>query len=151
MGTGSIVGFLASGMRPIERSSVAPRRGACISGAKEYRMKYCCHACNRSLAKVQRAPMLHNEVWRRITKPGEHLLCEQCARQRAKDHLSRDLTMADLRPCAFNMHRSPPWFAVLTQGRMTPELDAQWSAVIAEAKAAQSATGNSGFVSGAGG
>jgi hypothetical protein len=100
---------------------------------KRYRFR--CYACDRSLKKVEAAPMLHNEIWQRIADPGEYLLCEQCARQRAKYRLGRDLTVADLIPCAFNLSRSPPWNAVLPLGNITPEISAEWDIVIRGAQA----------------
>jgi MoaA/NifB/PqqE/SkfB family radical SAM enzyme len=99
-----------------------------------WRLSYRCDACDRSLKKVEAAPMLHDHVWLEIAA-GLNLLCEHCARQRAKHYLGRDLTLADLHPCAFNMNRSPPWFVVLTPGNMTPDLHAQWVVVIAQGKA----------------
>jgi hypothetical protein len=107
-----------------------------------WRYSYRCDACNRSLGKVEIAPMLHKEIWQRIAEPaldrgiGKNgaLLCEHCARQRSKYRLGRDLTMADLKPCEFNLYRSPPWFAVLPPGNMTPELNAQWDAVFDKVK-----------------
>lgn len=101
------------------------------------RYSHRCDACRRSFGKVQIAPMLHDHVWLQIAGDRE-LLCERCTRQRAKYHLGRDITLADLHPCRCNMYRSPPWFAVLAPGNMTPELDAQWDGVFAEARREQS-------------
>jgi hypothetical protein len=89
-----------------------------------WRYSHRCDACERSLSKVECAPMLHDAVWFQIASKGD-LLCEPCARQLAKYYLGRDLTMADLRPCEFNLYRSPPWLDVLAPGNMTSALD-EW-------------------------
>ena len=66
-----------------------------------WRYSHRCDACRRSFSKVRIAPMLHDGVWLQIADEREHL-CEPCARQRAKYHLGRDITMADLTPVEFN-------------------------------------------------
>ena len=98
-----------------------------------WRYSYRCDACSRSLSKVRIAPMLRNEVWLQIADQNPYLLCEFCARQRAKYHLGRGLTVADLKPCVFNARRDPPWNDILAPGNMTPEIEAEWDAMIDKA------------------
>ena len=74
------------------------------------RRRWRCDGCDVSLNKVQLAPMLTDPVWRRLTNPGELLLCGNCFFRRA---IERDikLTLAELRPCQFNLYHWPDcWF-----------------------------------------
>jgi hypothetical protein len=56
------------------------------------------------------APMLTDPVWRRLSNPGERLLCGNCFFRRA-DERGINLTLAELRPCPFNLFHWPhSWF-----------------------------------------
>jgi len=77
--------------------------------------------------------MLHDGVWLQIADERE-LLCEPCARQRAKYHLGRDITMADLTPVEFNFAYHLWNRDYLAPGNMTPEIKAEWDAAIDKAE-----------------
>jgi hypothetical protein len=97
-----------------------------------WRYSHRCDACRRSFSKVRIAPMLHDGVWLQIADEREHL-CEPCARQRAKYHLGRDITMADLTPVEFNFGYRLWNLDILAPGNMTPEIEAKWDAAIDKA------------------
>src|SRR5215475_6624477 len=74
------------------------------------RRRWRCDGCNVSLDKILPAPMLHDEVWRRLTNPGEWQLCGNCFFRRA-DERGFKLTLAELLPCPFNLFHWPnSWF-----------------------------------------
>jgi hypothetical protein len=74
-----------------------------------------CDGCRQSLDRRRRAhvelgPIVHDDIWRRLAEPGE-ALCLMCMGQRAERRLGRLLTLADLRPCAWNLFGRPhSWF-----------------------------------------
>ena len=76
-----------------------------------------CTECLREEAHL--APMLHDEVWARLADKDE-TLCTDCFFERM---VQRDvnITVADLRPCLFNLLDSPlSWFDVLMKDETKP-------------------------------
>lgn len=61
-----------------------------------------CDYCDKSLRKVDMAPMLHDDVWTSIA-PELATLCGPCMFKSAH-HKGIKLTLADLRPCMFNLY-----------------------------------------------
>jgi hypothetical protein len=78
--------------------------------------------------------MLHDHLWQQITEPGERMLCDMCMSDRAFERLGRSLTLADLRPCGFNLfHRPDSWFDRFPLREEGPPQNlAEWQAAIAE-------------------
>jgi len=64
-------------------------------------------ACGHARTPFGLGPMLHDHIWQQITEPGEHMLCDMCMGDRAFERLGRPLTLADLRPCGFNLLHRP--------------------------------------------
>jgi hypothetical protein len=60
-----------------------------------------CDGCGKSFYDVPMAPMLCDTVWRKLAEKRE-TLCAICMFKRAHA-ADLDLTIADLRPCAFNL------------------------------------------------
>jgi hypothetical protein len=78
-----------------------------------------CDGCGQAGADL--GPMLHDYIWRQIAKPGEHTLCAKCMLERTTERLGRLLTLADLRPCPFNLfHRPHSWFDFFVEMEGTP-------------------------------
>jgi hypothetical protein len=63
----------------------------------KWHLDWTCDVCNRSLSEVRPAPLLRDKIWLRMADKSE-VLCERCARQRAKLRLGRDLTVTDRAP-----------------------------------------------------
>jgi hypothetical protein len=77
-----------------------------------------CDACGKAHAPFACGPMLHDHIWQQIAEPGERMLCDACMGDRAFERLGRALTLADLRPCGFNLlHRPDSWFDTFAQAR----------------------------------
>ena len=64
-------------------------------------------ACGQARTPFGLGPMLHDHIWQQITEPGERMLCDMCMGDRAFERLGRPLTLADLRPCGFNLLHRP--------------------------------------------
>src|SRR5262245_38905616 len=60
------------------------------------------------------APVLHDDLWRQLADPWEKVWCAPCLFERADKRLGRQLCLADLRPCAFNLLNKPSWFDLLS-------------------------------------
>ena len=93
-----------------------------------------CDACGKVHAPFALGPMVHDHIWRRIAEPGECMLCDACMYERASERLRRGLTLADLRPCGFNLfHRPDSWFDMFARWEDgPPENLAEWQAVLAD-------------------
>src|SRR5262249_22151366 len=93
-----------------------------------------CDACGQARAPFHLGPMLHDHIWPQIAAPGERALCDMCMYDRAFERLGRVLTLADLRPCGFNLfHRPDSWFDLFSQRAQGPPPNlAEWQAASAE-------------------
>jgi hypothetical protein len=84
-----------------------------------------CHGCGQSLDRRRRShvelgPILHDHIWRQLAGPHE-ALCLMCMGQRAAHRLGRMLTLADLRPCSWNLfHRPHSWFDLFVEMEGAP-------------------------------
>lgn len=68
-----------------------------------------CDDCARSPELTEIAPMLHDDVWRKLAGPRQKL-CAQCMFVRAAARNVR-LTLESLKPCQLNLTFSPvSWF-----------------------------------------
>jgi hypothetical protein len=70
-----------------------------------------CDGCGVSLdrrlrAHVELGPVVHEHIWQKLAAPRE-CLCFECMGMRAVQRLRRMLTLADLRPCRWNLYRQP--------------------------------------------
>jgi hypothetical protein len=68
-----------------------------VYASGKWHLSWICDVCNRSLSEVRPAPLLRDKIWRRMADKSE-VLCELCARQRAKHRLGRDITVTDRAP-----------------------------------------------------
>jgi hypothetical protein len=88
-----------------------------------------CDDCRKSFRnpRVTMAPMLHDHVWDLLARKDE-TLCGACMFKRAADqHI--ELTIADLRPCPFNLERAPliSWFESFAKDESEPPKNlAEW-------------------------
>jgi hypothetical protein len=60
-------------------------------------LDWICDACGLDLNTVRPAPMLRDTIWLRLASKKE-VLCERCAKQRAKSRLGRNLAVTDRVP-----------------------------------------------------
>jgi hypothetical protein len=94
-----------------------------------------CNGCRQSLDRRRRAhvelgPILHDHIWRQIADPAE-ALCWDCMLQRAVQRLWRMLTLADLRPCRWNLwHRPYSWFDLFVEIEGAPPSNLEWHSVV---------------------
>ena len=98
-----------------------------------------CDDCGRNPKVTELAPVLRDEVWRKIARQHE-LLCAQCMFTRATAREVR-LALASLQPCKFNLMCSPvSWFELFAsvELRQPTNLDA-WRSVAAEFPSAPAA------------
>jgi hypothetical protein len=89
-----------------------------------------CDGCHQSLdqrlrSHVALGPIVHDHIWRQLADAGERL-CDACMYQRAWDRLGRVLTLADLRPCRWNLYGQPnSWFDIFVDDAPPSDL-AEW-------------------------
>ena len=70
----------------------------------------------RLRSHVELGPMLHEHIWRQLADDHDDRLCGDCMQQRACVRLGRMLTLADLRPCAWNLFGEPfSWFDLFAE------------------------------------
>ena len=91
-----------------------------------------CDGCRQSLDRRRRShvelgPMLHDSIWRQIADPAE-ALCWECMLRRADERLGRMLTLADLRPCPFNLYKHYSWFDLFAEMEPPSNLE-EWRSV----------------------
>ena len=79
-----------------------------------------CDGCNRSFDNVRLAPMLHDATWLKLAD--KHTVpCAECMFQRAAGR-GVALTLADLRPCTFNVLHSPhSWYDLFLSRESEPQ------------------------------
>ena len=65
--------------------------------SSKWRLDWTCDTCGLDLNKVRPAPMVKDRIWLRIADKKE-VLCERCAKQRAKSRLGRNLAVTDRAP-----------------------------------------------------
>jgi hypothetical protein len=83
-----------------------------------------CTTCSRSWSDVDHGPMLFAASWSKIAEKHEHL-CAECFFDRLTA-LKVEISLADLRPCPFNVMLSPhDWFDFYAKVA-PPELVATW-------------------------
>jgi hypothetical protein len=71
--------------------------------------------------------VLYDDLWQQLADPREKLLCAPCLFERAHQRLGRQLSLADLRPCAFNLLNKPSWFDLFSGLEpQDPALLGQW-------------------------
>jgi hypothetical protein len=95
-----------------------------------------CDGCGLSLDERRRShvklgPIVHDDIWRRLADERE-ALCFYCMGLRAVQRLRRMLTLADLRPCRWNLFGQPySWFDLFVEmeGEPPPDLLAEWRSV----------------------
>ena len=95
-----------------------------------------CDGCDLSLDRrlrthVELGPVLHDHVWQQFADPRE-ALCDTCMHRRAVQQLGRMLTLADLRPCRWNLGGQPySWFDLFVEMEGPPpdNLLAEWRTV----------------------
>jgi hypothetical protein len=84
-----------------------------------------CDGCGQSLDRrlrthVELGPVLHDHIWQQLADPRE-ALCFECMCRRAVQRLGRVLTLADLRPCPWNLFGRPySWFDLFVEMEGTP-------------------------------
>jgi hypothetical protein len=77
-----------------------------------------CDGCHRK--NNDPAPMFHDAAWQKLAEKHE-TLCNECALKRVADR-QIGLTLADLKPCAFNLLGWPySWFDAFR--KFEPEVD----------------------------
>jgi hypothetical protein len=92
------------------------------------RLLWRCDDCRTSFNEVPIAPMLEDAVWLQLAGK-EEMICGPCMFKRA-DRNKVHLTLASLRPCAWNIGAKAPeytqsWFDVFSPG--TPKNESlQW-------------------------
>src|SRR5262249_53781197 len=75
-----------------------------------------CDRCRQSFDQRRRGPMVHDHIWQQLAKRGERALYDGCMYARAHERLGRVLTLADLRPCPWNLFHSPrSWFDLFVE------------------------------------
>ena len=86
-----------------------------------------CAICRKDFA----GPVLHDDIWKRIAAPNERMLCGFCVSERMQQRFNRDLKLADLKPCPFNLFHHPySWFAMLMRDEHSPPANlAEWQSV----------------------
>jgi len=73
----------------------------------------------RSHAKP--GPIVHEHIWRQLAKDRE-CLCDKCMYRRAVYRLGRMLSIADLRPCEWNLFDRPyPWLDLFVEMEGAPQ------------------------------
>jgi hypothetical protein len=99
----------------------------------------CCDGCKRpwrgknAAGRVSRrltlplGPMLHDATWAKLADEDEKVLCAECTSQRAKERGVR-LSLADLRPCQYNLFYWPnSWFNLFLGREPSPTIvDDEW-------------------------
>ena len=85
-----------------------------------WRPTFQCDSCNRSFDDVRLAPMLHDAMWLKLAD--KHTVpCAECMFQRAAGR-GVALTLADLRPCTFNVLHSPhSWYDLFLSRESEPQ------------------------------
>jgi hypothetical protein len=94
-----------------------------------------CDGCRQTLDRRRRehvvlGPIVHDKIWRRLAEPTE-ALCYRCMFERAPARLGRMLTLADLRPCRWNLYDQPhSWLDLFAElgGKLPANLD-EWRGV----------------------
>jgi hypothetical protein len=94
-----------------------------------------CDGCRQSLdqrlrSHVELGPIVHDRIWQQLANADERL-CDSCMYQRACNRLGRVLTLADLRPCRWNLYGQPnSWFDIFVEveGTLPSNLD-EWRSV----------------------
>jgi hypothetical protein len=91
-----------------------------------------CDGCRQSLdqrlrSHVELGPIVHDHIWQQLADADERL-CDTCMYRRAWDRLGRMLTLADLRPCPWNLfHRPHSWFDLFMRAEREPPRNlAKW-------------------------
>jgi hypothetical protein len=89
-----------------------------------------CTICGKDFA----GPVLHDHLWKRIAEHNERMLCGFCVSERMQRRFNRDLKLADLKPCPFNLFQHPhSWFAMLMRDECEPPTNlAEWRRAAAE-------------------
>src|SRR5262245_12244820 len=94
-----------------------------------------CDGCRQSLDRrlrshVELGPILHTRIWQQSAEPRE-ALCLMCLDLRAVQRLGRSLTLADLRPCRWNLWGQPhSWFDLFVEMEGEPPSNlADWRIV----------------------
>jgi hypothetical protein len=79
-----------------------------------------CDGCGVSFdrrlrAHVELGPIVRDDIWRQLAAPRE-CLCPTCMYRRSWERLGRMLTLADLRPCCWNLEDQPfSWFDLFVE------------------------------------
>jgi hypothetical protein len=79
-----------------------------------------CDGCGQSLDRrlrshVELGPIVHTGIWRQLADDPPERLCFTCMGLRAVQRLGRMLTLADLRPCRWNLEGQPYSWCRLTK------------------------------------
>jgi crossover junction endodeoxyribonuclease RuvC len=101
------------------------RSRCALSPGKDCAMN--CDDCARNFqGDVRMAPMLHDRSWCQLA-PEDKTLCSDCMFKRADDKGIK-LTLADLKPCPFNLQRGPfSWFERFAKDESAPPNNlAEW-------------------------
>jgi hypothetical protein len=91
-----------------------------------------CDACRQSLDRrlrshVELGPIVHDHIWQQLADAGERLLCDTCMFRRAWERFGRMLTLADLRPCPWNLFLRPhSWFDLFMRAGQSRRNLADW-------------------------
>ena len=67
-----------------------------------WHLDWTCDVCSQNLNTVKPAPMVKDRIWLRIASKKE-VLCERCAKQRARVRLGRSLAVTDRVPKGANV------------------------------------------------
>jgi hypothetical protein len=60
--------------------------------------------------------MVHEHIWQQLADTDADRLCGDCMNRRAVQRLGRMLTLADLRPCRWNLFGEPfSWFDLFVE------------------------------------
>ena len=81
-----------------------------------------CDDCNQSFDEWPLAPILHDATWLKLA--GKHTtLCVKCMFRRASER-EVALTLADLRPCMYNVLHSPhSWYDLFLSRESEPPVN----------------------------
>jgi hypothetical protein len=95
-----------------------------------------CDGCGQSLDRrlrshVELGPIVHTRIWRQLADDPRERLCFTCMGLRAVQRLGRMLTLADVRPCRWNLEGQPySWFDLFMESEDAPPSNlAEWRSV----------------------
>src|SRR5262249_18640973 len=89
-----------------------------------------CDGCSLSFDRRLRSHVEHDDIWQQLAYDPRECLCDKCMYRRAWERLGRMLTLADLRPCRWNLEGPYSWLDLFVEMEGAPPSNlAEWRSV----------------------